>query len=356
MPLIDMRPDHWAIVRGILEACVPDREVWAFGSRAIWTAKAYSDLDLAVISEKPLSGAVSAALDDALSESDLPYRVDVVDWATTSAGFREIIMRSKVVVQRGKKAAPGPSEQRAISHLFGILNERIELNRRMSNTLEAMASALRVFEFVDVVCASASALAPPFESVQEQRRFEQVCKAVARALVPADRKARLRRSKDFKHLTTRLSTFLILIDESIDALARDPSRSHALSLILAADIVWQVMCEFGNKKGDYIKWIDAALPADREKSDADIGDGHYAKQREIVSEAKWVFDLHSALRHPGTSSSALLPLMRDPVDPAACDRLVRAARSIRQVFVNVSVDLDPTVWCGSESPAPLLPG
>ena len=33
-PCIDMRPEHLAIVRDILCRCVPDREVWAFGSRA----------------------------------------------------------------------------------------------------------------------------------------------------------------------------------------------------------------------------------------------------------------------------------------------------------------------------------
>ena len=38
---------------------------------------------------------------DAFSESDLPYRVDVVDWAKTDAGFRKIIERDRVVVQEG---------------------------------------------------------------------------------------------------------------------------------------------------------------------------------------------------------------------------------------------------------------
>lgn len=98
-PLIDVRPDLWEIVRSILQTHVPQFEVWAFGSRAQWTAKPYSDLDLAVISTAPLSLAVSAALADAFAESDLPWRVDVVDWATTSASFRKIIERNKVVVQ-----------------------------------------------------------------------------------------------------------------------------------------------------------------------------------------------------------------------------------------------------------------
>ena len=102
-PLIDIRPDHWAIVADILRRHVPDREVWAFGSRATWNAKEYSDLDLAVIGETPLSLSVSAALADDFAESDLPFKVDVVDWATTSEAFRKIIERDKVVVQAGSK-------------------------------------------------------------------------------------------------------------------------------------------------------------------------------------------------------------------------------------------------------------
>jgi type I restriction enzyme S subunit len=77
----------------------PNHEVWAFGSRVTGSAKEFSDLDLVVIGEKPLSLAVHANLVDDFSESDLPYNVDVIDWATTDAAFRQIIQRSSVVVQ-----------------------------------------------------------------------------------------------------------------------------------------------------------------------------------------------------------------------------------------------------------------
>ncbi len=100
-PPIDIRPDHWDIVQGILQKHVPQYEVWAFGSRAKWSAKQYSDLDLAIITDKPLSLDISASLSDDFSESDLPYKVDIVDWATTSESFRKIIERDKVVVQKG---------------------------------------------------------------------------------------------------------------------------------------------------------------------------------------------------------------------------------------------------------------
>ncbi len=101
-PLIDIREDHWDIVQGILQKHVPQYEVLAFGSRAKWTAKQYSDLDLAIITDKPLSLDISASLSDDFSESDLPYKVDIVDWATTSESFRKIIEQDKVVVQTRK--------------------------------------------------------------------------------------------------------------------------------------------------------------------------------------------------------------------------------------------------------------
>jgi predicted nucleotidyltransferase len=98
-PGIEIRPEHWAIVRDLLKAQVPDREVWAFGSRALHRAKKHSDLDLAILGEDALSLTTLAALRDAFAESDLPFRVDVVDWATTDEGFRRIIERDRVVVQ-----------------------------------------------------------------------------------------------------------------------------------------------------------------------------------------------------------------------------------------------------------------
>ncbi len=100
MPL-DIRPDHLKIVEEILEKHVPDREVWAFGSRVNGTAKETSDLDLAVIGENPLEFQTLGALRDAFSESNIPYKVDVVDWAKIGRTFREIIQKAKVIIQKG---------------------------------------------------------------------------------------------------------------------------------------------------------------------------------------------------------------------------------------------------------------
>lgn len=88
-----------AIVREILQKYVPTYEVWAFGSRVNDNVKPYSDLDLAVITAEPLDLQTHADLVDAFSESDLPWKVDIVDWATTSDNFRQIILQKYLVIQ-----------------------------------------------------------------------------------------------------------------------------------------------------------------------------------------------------------------------------------------------------------------
>lgn len=96
---LQIAPEHAAIVHAILQKNVPDREVWAFGSRVKGTAKPFSDLDLAIIGDKPLPLATLADLADDFSTSDLPWKVDIVDWATLSPEFREIIAGQKMVFQ-----------------------------------------------------------------------------------------------------------------------------------------------------------------------------------------------------------------------------------------------------------------
>jgi predicted nucleotidyltransferase len=80
---------------------VPGCEVWAFGSRAQWKAKQYSDLDLAIISEEPMPIATMVELRESFDESDMTIKVDFVDWATTSESFRKIIQSNRVVIQAG---------------------------------------------------------------------------------------------------------------------------------------------------------------------------------------------------------------------------------------------------------------
>ena len=96
---LDVNADELKLLKQILEQCIPGIKVKAFGSRANNTAKPYSDLDLAVMTETPLTLYQGAMLTEAFEESNLPFKVDVVDWASISSNFKEIIRSSLIDIE-----------------------------------------------------------------------------------------------------------------------------------------------------------------------------------------------------------------------------------------------------------------
>ena len=100
--MIDLTPKHLEMIQRILAEHVPECEVRAFGSRVKWAAKDYSDLDLAVVGSEPLSRRQLRRLIEAFEESDVPIRVDVVDWQSLSDWFKEVIAAEYKVIQRAE--------------------------------------------------------------------------------------------------------------------------------------------------------------------------------------------------------------------------------------------------------------
>ena len=104
---IDIGPANLETVRRILYEHTSGLEVRAFGSRVSWTARETSDLDLAMMTAEPLNIARMAELKATFTESDLPFRVDIVDWASTSESFRKVIEREYVVLAEKKEQRVG---------------------------------------------------------------------------------------------------------------------------------------------------------------------------------------------------------------------------------------------------------
>lgn len=102
--MIDISPDHLKIVLSILSKHVPDYEVWVFGSRVGRCPKKHSDLDLVIKTDSPVPARTLAHLREAFSESDLPFKVDVVVWARLSESFRKIIHGKFEVIQKTNSA------------------------------------------------------------------------------------------------------------------------------------------------------------------------------------------------------------------------------------------------------------
>jgi uncharacterized protein len=101
MPKLSLKPDHLRLLLDVLNTFAPEAEVWAYGSRVNGGGHDGSDLDLVVrhpaglhLPQKQLG-----ALREALSESNLPILVDVLDWARLPEDFRREIERHHVIVK-----------------------------------------------------------------------------------------------------------------------------------------------------------------------------------------------------------------------------------------------------------------
>ena len=79
-------------VRAILARIVPEATVRTFGSRVHGrNLKPFSDLDLAIVQGKRLAPGAMVDLQVAFAESDLPFRVDLVELDRVDDAFREQI-------------------------------------------------------------------------------------------------------------------------------------------------------------------------------------------------------------------------------------------------------------------------
>jgi len=89
--MIDISEKELHIISDILHKFVPDCEVRVFGSRYNGTVKEYSDLDCAIVGKEKLDWKLIADIKEAFEESDLPYRVDLLDWNAITPEFRNTI-------------------------------------------------------------------------------------------------------------------------------------------------------------------------------------------------------------------------------------------------------------------------
>ena len=100
--MINITVEQKKIILHILNYYVPDSQVLAFGSRVRGDFRKYSDLDLLVIGTDKLSINQWGELVEAFQESDLPFRVDIVDGHTISEEFLKGILKNYLVL-KGEK-------------------------------------------------------------------------------------------------------------------------------------------------------------------------------------------------------------------------------------------------------------
>ena len=94
---IDITADQRKTVLALLARYLPNTTTWVYGSRANWTSRPQSDLDMVVFAMPEQNDRV-AELREAFEESNLPFRVDLFVWDTVPEQFRKRIEEEHVVL------------------------------------------------------------------------------------------------------------------------------------------------------------------------------------------------------------------------------------------------------------------
>ena len=90
--MLDLSDGELAEIQDILEKnLVQNSEVYVFGSRTKNTARKYSDLDLLIKAPEPIAYGSLSLLEEAFSESNLPFKTDLVDSNRVSEKFKDHI-------------------------------------------------------------------------------------------------------------------------------------------------------------------------------------------------------------------------------------------------------------------------
>jgi len=67
-------------------------KVFIFGSRAAGRAKKFSDYDVGILGRGPVPGEKMASLEEAFEESNLPFKIEVVDFSLVSSKFQNLAL------------------------------------------------------------------------------------------------------------------------------------------------------------------------------------------------------------------------------------------------------------------------
>ena len=126
---IDITTAERKTVLDLLDRHLPNTTAWVYGSRAKWTSRPQSDLDLVVFPTPAQRGRVGD-LREAFDESDLPFRVDLFVWDDVPASFRTRIEAEHVPLTRPTRpSCPNAWVQRRLGDVI-VLKRGYDLPAR----------------------------------------------------------------------------------------------------------------------------------------------------------------------------------------------------------------------------------
>ena len=92
------KPEHK--IKDILEEFLDpeDYEFFVFGSRADGESQEFSDYDIGISGKRSIPLKTLSLIREAFEESDLPFKVDIVDFSQVSQKFKDQALKGKVTL------------------------------------------------------------------------------------------------------------------------------------------------------------------------------------------------------------------------------------------------------------------
>jgi predicted nucleotidyltransferase len=117
---LNVTPAQHTLLVQLLQQLLPDTGVWAFGSRVNGKARPASDLDLVIFS-RPEQKSRVFALQEALEESALPFRVDLLIWDEIPESFKTNIRQHYIELAEENdavRALPHPTKPEYLTRML----------------------------------------------------------------------------------------------------------------------------------------------------------------------------------------------------------------------------------------------
>lgn len=94
-----MLEDQWKkLIKDTIYKYLPadSYHAFLFGSRAVGNNRKWSDADIGIFGNQKIPGNQLIEIESELSQSDIPYLVDVVDFQSVPPDFAKIALSSKI--------------------------------------------------------------------------------------------------------------------------------------------------------------------------------------------------------------------------------------------------------------------
>jgi len=82
---------------GLIAALLPDVKIYLFGSRAREKNHERSDIDIALVADQKLDIAVIGEVREVVNATNIPYKIDVVDFHRVYPAMQEMILKEGVL-------------------------------------------------------------------------------------------------------------------------------------------------------------------------------------------------------------------------------------------------------------------